>query len=84
LFTLLRDLIKHCPQGLFSLDASRFNNMILAINFSMKHSKSEICDLGLDAMNSLLKMIAYDEAVRDSFFQRYFCLIFDETMHIMT
>lgn len=84
LFTLLRDIIKFSASGLFSLDASQFQNMIHSINFSMKHVKPEICDLGLEAMNELLKLVAQEPSVRDQFFQQYFMLIFMDTLKVMT
>lgn len=51
----------------------------------MKHTKSEICDLGLDSMLALLKLVGQaDDQTRNQFFQKYFCLIFDETLYVMT
>lgn len=85
LFTLVRDIIKHCTVGLFKLEAARFDNMVKSINFAIKHTKPEICDLGLEAMYSLLTLVAdADPNTRNQFFAAYFVLIFDETLFVMT
>jgi|JI10StandDraft_1071094.scaffolds.fasta_scaffold1257488_1 exportin-1 len=85
LFTLIRDIIKHCTQGLFALDASRFDNMIKSINFAVKHTKPEICDLGLEALGNLTNLVVgADASTRNLFFQKYLVLILDETLHVMT
>lgn len=69
LFTLIRDIIMHCTAGLFALDASRFDNMIKSINFAMKHTKPEICDLGLEAMGNLINLVSRaDQNTKNMFF----------------
>lgn len=58
--------------------------MILAVDFSMKHVKPEICDLGLETMVQLLKLVSGADSVRDPFFKLYFSLILDNTLFVMT
>lgn len=82
---MIRDIIKYCTQGLFALDASRFDYMIKSINFALKHTKPEICELGLGAMGNLLQLVSgADQNTRNLFFQKYYILIMDETLYVMT
>ena len=56
-FTLVLNVVKHCTQGLFSLDQQKFHNIILIVIFAMQHQKPELMDLGLQAMHAMTVIV---------------------------
>jgi len=59
--------------------------MLKFINFSIKHTKPSICDLGLEALANLINLVAgAEDHTRDLFYQKYLVLIFDEMLYVMT
>ena len=49
----MMNAIKHCTQGLFSLEQSTFHNIIMIVIFAMQHEKPELMDLGLQSMHAM-------------------------------
>jgi len=68
LITLISDIIKHCSQGLFALDASCFGGMILSRNFAARHAKPEICALGLEVLRNFILVSGKDAFTRNRIF----------------
>ena len=56
-FTLVMNMVKHCTQGLFSLDQQTFHNVILIVIFAMQHEKPELMDLGLQSMHAMIVIL---------------------------
>ena len=68
-FSLVMNVIKHCTQGLFSLDSEKFNNMILIVIFAMQHFKPELMDLGLQSMQALLVILKEQPQLATDFYK---------------
>ena len=78
------NIIKHCTQGLFSLDQSIFQNVILSVIFAMQHEKPELMDLGLQSMHALTVLLKDHPQVATEFYKNLYVQILKETLMVMT
>lgn len=83
-FLLVSNIVKHCASGLFSLEADKFQTIILSILFAMKHEKPELMDMGLLTMHALNFTVASEPQIATVFYQNYYTLIIKDTLTIIT
>lgn len=83
-FKLIQNIIKHCTEGYFSLDAGKFGTVIDTVLFAMSHVKPELMEIGLEAMQALLQILSNEPRVASVFYQRYYCQILNSTLNVMT
>lgn len=67
-FTLVMNIVKHCTQGLFSLDQQQFKNVIMIVVFAMQHEKPEFMDLGNQAMHALTVIVKEQPQLASNFY----------------
>ena len=81
---MVENIVKHCTQGLFQLDADRFNTIILTILFAMKHEKPDIMNIGLDTLFSLNQLVMNEPSVSTIFYRQFYLIILKDTLAVMT
>lgn len=67
-FRLIMHIVKHCTQGLFQLDNSSFQTVILVLIFAMQHPKPELMDIGLQALHALTAILKETPAYATQFY----------------
>ena len=82
-FTLVMNAIKHCTQGLFSLEQSTFHNIILIVIFAMQHEKPELMDLGLQSMHAMTIILKEQPSLATDFYKYMYVQILRETLAVM-
>jgi len=82
-FTLVMNMIKHCTQGLFNLEQSTFQNIILIVIFAMQHEKPELMDLGLKSMHAMTVILKDHPQLATDFYKFMYVQILRETLAVM-
>lgn len=77
------NMIKHCTQGLFSLDRAVFHQCILVVIFAMQHQKPELMDLGLQSLHAMTVILKEQPALATDFYQGSYTQILRETLNVM-
>lgn len=83
-FSLIRNIIKHCTEGCFQLEADKFNTLIMTILFSMQHVKPDLMEIGLETMSALTTLMANEPRAATLFYKNYYVLILRDTLSVMT
>ena len=83
-FKLVQNIIKHCAAGLFSLEGSRFETIVLTVIFAMQHEKPELMELGLVSMQALNHILSENPHNASIFYQNFYSRILKETMVVIT
>lgn len=78
------NVIKHCTQGLFSLDQQVFQKVMLIVIFGMQHEKPELMDLGLQSMHAMTVVLKDQPTLATSFYQHMFTQVLRETLAVMS
>ena len=83
-FTLVEKMVKNCTSGLFSLDWSKFQTIIMTILFAIKHEKPEAMEIGLNTMNALNQLVAVEPMVTGVFYKNFYVIILKDLIMTMT
>lgn len=83
-FKLIQNIIKHCTQGCFQLEADQFNTLILTILFSMKHVKPELMEIGNESMVCLTELLNGEPNYATVFYTNFYIQILHDVIVLLT
>ena len=79
-FKLIQNIIKHCTQGYFQLEPDKFRTIIMTVIFATEHVKPELMEIGLEAMQALLTILASEPNYATFFYQKFYTLVLRSTL----
>jgi exportin-1 len=83
-FTLIRNIVDFCLEGLFQTSDESFKVFIDSIIWAIKHYQIELAEIGLETMNELLSKVVMNQGVANLFFQNFYMLILQDAFYVLT
>jgi len=83
-FRFLREANEHCFYGLFSIAPHHQKLVVDSIVWAFKHTERNISEMGLEILLELLKNIAPNPQIAQSFYQTFLVSLIQDVLGIMT